>query len=84
MIIGSMVLMPWPTSGFFAMIVTTPSAAMRMKAFGANVAGRLHGACAQASATGSRYVASSRPPPASALTRRNERRSTVAGAIGSS
>ena len=30
MSIGSIVLMPWPTSGFLAVIVTTPSGVMRM------------------------------------------------------
>ena len=30
MSIGSIVLMPWPISGFLAMIVTTPSGVMRM------------------------------------------------------
>ena len=34
MIIGSDVLMPWPISGFFAMIVTTLSGVILMKAFG--------------------------------------------------
>jgi hypothetical protein len=30
MTIGSIVLMPWPISGFFDMMVTMPSGAMRM------------------------------------------------------
>src|SRR2546430_2543231 len=34
MSIGSIVLMPWPISGFLAMIVTMPVGAMRMKALG--------------------------------------------------
>ena len=34
MIIGRLVRMPWPTSGFFAMMVTLPSGWMRMNAFG--------------------------------------------------
>ena len=35
--IGSMVLMPWPISGFFDMMVTTPSGAMRTKALSSGV-----------------------------------------------
>jgi hypothetical protein len=34
MIIGSIVFTPWPTSGFFAMIVIEPSGVMRMNALG--------------------------------------------------
>ena len=72
MSIGSIVFTPWPISGFFAMIVTMPSGVMRMNAFGAN------SAAGSARASASRRVArlevaspSSRPPPASAVTRRN-------------
>ena len=36
---GSMVFTPWPISGFFAMIVTTPSGAMRMNEAGTSVTG---------------------------------------------
>jgi hypothetical protein len=32
--IGSAVLIPWPISGFLPMIVTEPSASIRMNAFG--------------------------------------------------
>jgi hypothetical protein len=73
MIIGSMVLTPWPTSGFFAMIVIEPSGVMRMNALGWKSAA-VFGAPARralALATGSMYVARRTPPPASALTRRN-------------
>ena len=34
MTIGRLVRMPWPTSGFLAMMVTLPSGWMRMNAFG--------------------------------------------------
>ena len=39
--------MPCPISGFFAMIVTMPSGAIVMKAFGDEAAGRPRGACAK-------------------------------------
>ena len=44
MIMGSMVRTPWPTSGFLAMMVTVPSAATRMNAFG--LMGRLRASTA--------------------------------------
>ena len=75
MSIGSDVLMPWPTSGFLAMIVTTPSGVILMNALGVKRGWR--GACANSSATASSCVAISRPPPASADTRRKLRRVTV-------
>ena len=39
MIIGRLVLMPWPISGFFAMIVTMPSGAILMKELGSSGGG---------------------------------------------
>jgi hypothetical protein len=48
MSIGSIVLMPWPTSGFLAVIVTMPFSAMLMKAFGESGGGGPPGACASA------------------------------------
>ena len=36
---GNAVLMPWPTSGFCATMVTEPSGRMRMNALGTNSAG---------------------------------------------
>jgi hypothetical protein len=73
--IGSIVLTPWPISGFLATIVMTPSVVMRMYALGVNAAGAcgvIHDASASA---GSIYEASAMPPPASAVTRRKARRS---------
>jgi hypothetical protein len=51
--IGSDVLMPWPISGFFDMIVTTPSGPILMKAVGTKFA-PAGAPCANTSATGSR------------------------------
>ncbi len=51
MIIGSIVLTPWPISGFFAMTVTVPSAAILTKAVGKSGAAGPN--CASRSATGS-------------------------------
>jgi hypothetical protein len=70
--------MPWPTSGFFATSVIAPSGVILMNALGAKP---VAGACAKRSATGSSWVARSKPPPASAETRKNDRRVTVVGAI---
>jgi hypothetical protein len=75
MTIGNIVLMPWPTSGFFDMIVITPSGVIRMKALGVKSPPACRAPASSALAP-SRYEPSSRPPPASAVTRRKERRST--------
>ena len=80
---GIDVFTPWPTSGFFATMVTMPSGVMRMNAFGVNAV-PVGLPCATASATSPTAVASSSPPPASALTRRNERRSRVGAMVYSS
>src|SRR6187551_1132527 len=56
------------------MIVTTLSGVILMKAFGTKAC---PGPCASTRATGSRYAATSMPPPANADTRRNDRRSSV-------
>src|SRR5260370_33977813 len=76
MSIGSIVLMPWPISGFLAVMVTIPSGAMRMKALGTRLAGG--GPCGACPKTfGSMYAERSKPPPAIALTRRKARRPIV-------
>src|SRR5688572_3113431 len=75
MIIGSMFITPWPTSGFLLTMVTLPSAAILTKAFGCIAPPPPPGPCANRSA--SRWKATTIPPPASALTRRKERRSSV-------
>jgi hypothetical protein len=74
--IGSIVLTPCPTSGFFAMIVTTPSLPMRMNAFGVK-ASASPGASSASRARPGTSVASRTPPPAMALTRRKSRRVAV-------
>src|SRR6266849_2662378 len=57
-------------------MVTTPSGAIRINAFGVRFAGG--GPCGACPKTlGSRYTDKSIPPPAIALTRRNERRPIV-------
>src|SRR4051812_50124441 len=81
MSIGSDVLTPWPISGFFATIVTVLSALIVMKAIGESGGGGAPGACANRSATGSTYAAIINPPPAIAVTRRNERRLRTIGAL---
>src|SRR6266540_2619401 len=77
---GSMVLTPWPISGFWAVIVTTPARVMRMNALGAKSAAGSAPRTVVAP-KGSRYVASSMPPPATAVTRRNWRRSRRAAVV---
>src|SRR5712664_3452550 len=73
---GSMVLTPWPISGFFAVMVTMPSAPTRMNALGVRFAGGGPcGACPKS--LGSMYADKSTPPPAIALTFRKERRPIV-------
>src|SRR5712671_7006424 len=73
---GSMVFTPCPISGFFAVMVTTPSGAMRMNALGVRFAGG--GPCdACPKSFGSRYTDRSSPPQATAVTLRNERRPIV-------
>src|SRR5271169_6668879 len=65
-------------------MVTMPSGEMRMKALGVSTAGGGPcGACARAFSTGSTYAESSKPPPATAVTRRNERRPIVLMVLGS-
>src|SRR5688572_5769830 len=83
MSIGSIVLIPCPTSGFLAMIVTDPSGERRMKALGENSAAGAFGASAasRSAPPKSMMVPSRRPPPASAETRRNWRRSTRASSV---
>jgi hypothetical protein len=70
MIIGTLVMIPWPSSGLLAMIVTMPSGATRTKAFGENAGAPAVGAapCANSSATGSNRAAISTPPPAAVVT----------------
>jgi hypothetical protein len=59
MSIGSIVLIPCPTSGFLAMIVTEPSGARRMKAFGENSPTGAFGASAARSSVRARDPRSS-------------------------
>jgi hypothetical protein len=77
--IGSMVLMPWPISGFFDMMVTMPSGAMRTKAFSAAVSPAASEAAAIAvRASGGKVACSNKPPPAATVAFRNARRECVA------
>ena len=69
------VFTPWPTSGFFAMIVMTPSGVILMNELGDSEAAGP--GCASSSPTPSRCTASIMPPPARAETRRKLRRETV-------
>jgi hypothetical protein len=75
MSIGSAVFTPCPISGFLAMIVTTLSGVILTKAFGRKTGAGPCGAWAKSSATGSSCMATSMPPPASALIFRKARRS---------
>src|SRR5262249_45545182 len=86
--IGRCVFTPWPTSGFFERMVTTPSDATLMKATVskamAGAAAAPDAACATAAAVaaGFQQQATSTPPPASELTFRKDRRSRAAVCIG--
>src|ERR1700740_1106174 len=79
---GNAVLIPCPTSGFFAMMVTLPSASTRMNAVGTNLAlgevgaGRIDfgSPSAKTFVMGSAYNASKNPPPPIALARRKDLR----------
>ena len=69
---GSVVLTPWPISGFLEMIVTAPSAAILMNGFGEKAAAPAVPAASAADSNRPRRI----PPPARAETLRKERRST--------
>ena len=71
--------MPWPISGFFDMMVTMPSGAMRTKAFSAAVSPAASEAAAIAvRASGGKVACSNKPPPAATVAFRNARRECVA------
>ena len=73
---GSIVLTPWPISGFFDAIVMMPSGAIRMKALSVAPAGSERPPAAARARPGSNAY-NSRPPPAAALALRIVRRETV-------
>src|SRR3984893_8394104 len=83
MTMGSIVLMPWPISGFFDMMVTMPSGAMRMKAL--SVVGAAVEAASAARDKGGRVACSESAPRAAALAfkklRREDEKEDVALAV---
>src|SRR5579871_5365646 len=78
-IIGSDVLTPCPISGFFAMIVTTPSRAMRMYPDSIVVVSSALPSRVLASARSARLTLSISPPPASRLACKKARRPRSGG-----